>query len=156
MAAERRLFPKEFHTRKAAGTLLDDFGLNLTYENYLIPEKPVNVSEISVALSPALDILEEAKYEQTHLKTKSALPPLPPSESGKIDSVTGKIEELGLAVRMKSEEMGSLRRLSSYLDSQKVLITHKIQQLKGKKDSEDRSSLPPEVCVPENPPIPTE
>lgn len=150
------MFPKELHTRKAAGTLLDDFGLNLTYENYLIPEKPSDVSEISAAFSPFLDILEEAKYEQTHMKSKSALPPLPPSESGKIDSVTGKVEELGLAVRMKGEEMCSLRRLSSYLDSQKVLITHKIQQLKGKKGSEDRPSLPPEVCVPENPPISTD
>ncbi len=106
-----------------------------------------------MAYSPFIDILEEAKYEQTHMKSKSALPAFPSTESGKIDSVTGKIEELGLAVRMKNEEMCSLRRLSSYLDSQKVLITHKILQVKGKKSSEEQPPLPPEVCGGEDPPI---
>ena len=153
LASERQIFPLEMRTKNATSALIDDFGLYLTYENYLMADKPSDISAVTVVYSAGIDLFEEAKYEQSHVKTKSALPSSLPAESSKIDSVTGKVEELGLTVRMKTEEMCSLRRLSSYLDSQKVLLMHKIQRLKGKKAGSEREPVPCELEIPDPMPV---
>ena len=132
------MFPKEFHSRSSALALTDEFGLHLTYENYLIGEKPGEVSGVGAAQSFVTSLMEEAKREEVqmrHVKSKSEVNVgsyVQTPEAGKVDSATGKLEELLFAAKMKTEELASLRKLSSYLDSQKVLLTHKLQQLKSK------------------------
>ena len=156
LQAERLQYPRELYTRNPSATLTNDFGLYLTYENYLMPEKPTDVSIVTVAQSEGSHTMEEAKAELLHAKSKSEWSgtAMGQPEGGKMDSATGKLEEVSLAVRMKCEEMASLRKLSSYLDSQKVLLTHKLQQLKSVPNSDCRDR-PPLDLLPDTPAQPS-
>ena len=51
MGRERLRFPKEMRVRKAARAAGNDFGLLLTYENYLLHCKNAHTNSLSVAIS---------------------------------------------------------------------------------------------------------
>lgn len=130
---ERSQFPREFHTRNPSGTIAEDYGLYLTYENYLLQGKSSAASEANAEQSALSSLMGEAKREEMrHVKSKSMIGLNLAQDAAKADSTVSKIEELFLASKMKSEELTSLRKLSSYLDAQKVLLMHKLSQLRSK------------------------
>lgn len=135
-------FPREIRVRKAGVTAKADYGLTLTYENYLLAAHYPPRGSLTVAISNSPDIIEEARedeFRRMNFKSKSEdnvaqyVPDTPPPP--KVDEVDSRIEELFLAVRMKNEETASLLRLSCYLDAQKALLTHKINQVKANASS---------------------
>lgn len=153
---ERLRFPKESRVRKAAKTAEENYGLVLTYENYLLCGRGPHANSMSVAISDTLDPLEEARedeFRKMHFKSKSEMnvsqyiPDLPAPQ--KADEMSTQAEGLFLAVRMKNEEMASLHRLSGYFDSQKALLMHKINQVKAKVSAAASDRLSQDASNPE-------
>ena len=156
MGRERLRFPKEMRVRKAARAAGNDFGLLLTYENYLLHCKNAHTNSLSVAISGTFGPLEEARedeFRRMHFKSKSEMnvsqyiPDIPAPQ--KLDEVSTQAEGLFLAVRMKNEEMASLHRLSGYLDAQKVLLMHKINQAKVKVSAAVSDRTSQDASIPE-------
>jgi hypothetical protein len=146
----------EMRVRKAARAAGNDFGLALTYENYLLHGRNAHATSLSVAISDALGPLEEARedeFRRMHFKSKSEINvsqyihDMPAPQ--KYDEVSTQAEGLFLAVRMKNEEMASLHRLSGYLDAQKVLLMHKINQAKVKVSAAASDRTSQDASIPE-------
>jgi len=154
---ERLRFPREVRVRKAARAAEENYGLALTYENYLLCSRGARANSMSVALSDTLGPLEEARedeFRKMHFKSKSEMnvskyiPDLPAPQ--KADEVSTQMEGLFLAVRMKNEEMASLHRLSGYFDAQKALLMHKINQVKVKVSAGASDRLSQDASNPED------